>query len=98
MLEIKANGSLDERRYSSLGPKPCEEALIERIADAMLDYNSVNSEEKFTLSSSPKRKTLISKPGRLAENFSLTLLELAMCCYHTSITLKTGVFQPFCVF
>ena len=57
MLEIKAHGSIDEGRFSSLGNKNCEEALARRIEDAMRDYHSVDS-DKFSPSSSPRRKTV----------------------------------------
>jgi len=69
MLEIKANGSLEDRRYSSLGSRPGEEALIERIADAMQDCSNVGTDGKFSPSSSPRRKTLGPKRGKNDNRF-----------------------------
>ena len=84
MLEIKSNGSVEERRYSSLGStgRPSEDVLIEKIADAMQDCGNV--EGKFTPSSSPRRKVLASKHGECSRTgFILPFYDVALASIFT---------------
>lgn len=112
-LKINMNGSFDDRRYTSLNNKQCEETLMERIADAMQDYNPVvETDGKF----SDQRRSIVhrTRSGIVwsqSYQFRLMLFFLLVCSqicfqlnwifsteYLFSVILFSWTFQQFLSF